>query len=88
MFPLLQLAFQFGDLKGLLTNRTEGATLYGATDSERTGGAWRAAAAFEQAAVLCWPALCRVQCAWKLLRWGCCGEQDPMLLLMPTTSPV
>eukprot|EP00879_Flechtneria_rotunda_P004166 GHRR01004414.1.p1 GENE.GHRR01004414.1~~GHRR01004414.1.p1 ORF type:complete len:283 (+),score=76.58 GHRR01004414.1:1105-1953(+) len=35
LFPMLQIMFQFGDLKALLTNRTEGATLYGATDAER-----------------------------------------------------
>jgi fatty acid desaturase (delta-4 desaturase) len=34
-FPLLQLVFQFGDLQGLLTNRTAGATLYGATQAEK-----------------------------------------------------
>ncbi|KAF8070962.1 acyl-lipid (7-3)-desaturase [Scenedesmus sp. PABB004] len=34
-FPLLQIMFQVGDVKGLLSNRTGGATLYGATEGER-----------------------------------------------------
>ena len=38
-FPLLQLAFQAGDIKALLDNRTVGATMHGATDAERATGA-------------------------------------------------
>ena len=34
-FPLLLLAFQAGDIKGLLENRTEGATLHGADRFEK-----------------------------------------------------
>lgn len=34
-FPLLQLIFQVGDIKGLLENRTGGASLYGATPFEK-----------------------------------------------------
>jgi len=34
-FPLLQLIFQVGDWKALFDNRTQGATLHGATDFER-----------------------------------------------------
>lgn len=35
MFPFLQLVFQAGDWQALLTNRTVGATLYGASSFER-----------------------------------------------------
>jgi len=34
-FPLLQFVFQIGDIKGLLDNRTQGASLYGATNAEK-----------------------------------------------------
>lgn len=34
-FPFLQLAFQYGDINALLTNRTAGATLYGADQQEK-----------------------------------------------------
>jgi acyl-lipid (7-3)-desaturase (Delta-4 desaturase) len=34
-FPLLQLGFQFTDIASLLDNRTPGATIYGATDTEK-----------------------------------------------------
>mmetsp|Transcript_11219 Transcript_11219/g.24171 ORF Transcript_11219/g.24171 Transcript_11219/m.24171 type:complete len:511 (+) Transcript_11219:159-1691(+) len=34
-FPFLTLVFQVGDIKGLLDNRTVGATLYGASDFEK-----------------------------------------------------
>lgn len=34
-FPFLQVVFQIGDWKALLTNRTVGATLYGASDFEK-----------------------------------------------------
>ena len=37
-FPLLQLAFQVGDWKALLENRTVGATLHGANRNERMSG--------------------------------------------------
>ena len=37
-FPLLQLAFQVGDWKALLDNRTVGATLHGANNTERLTG--------------------------------------------------
>jgi acyl-lipid (7-3)-desaturase (Delta-4 desaturase) len=34
-FPLMQIGFQFTDIKSLYANRTPGATLYGATDFEK-----------------------------------------------------
>lgn len=39
VFPLLQLAFQAGDIQALVTGRTAGATMYGATAAERASGA-------------------------------------------------
>ena len=36
MFPFLQIVFQIGDLKALVTGKTPGVSLYGANRGEKT----------------------------------------------------